>query len=305
MIVRGEWLLNQSVPSGNLKLCVSIGGIRCAIISQDTGFLNILKARYKWFEASGPADYEILVSPLASEELALEQIGRPLQSMIEHINSGNNYIIKQAEKPFIAVVNTFTRKILVKLWRSEDCFDSFLRMLFVLILSGDKSLILNASAVSKNGSGLVFLGPSGSGKTTVVQLSDGNSVLSDEAVILRPHNGGFRVYGTPFGGDFIPYRSNVRAEIGGLYLLMKDRQNSIKPLDKVQSLANLYQSVPLFSGDHRIKRRILEACRSLADKVPFYELHFLPDPSFWQVLDEVNILEDEQFRYETRLQHTT
>jgi hypothetical protein len=152
---------------------------------------------------------------------------------------------------------------------------------------------------------LVFLGPSGSSKTPIVQLSDGRTVLSDEMVILKPHNGGFRVYGTPFGGDFIPYRSNVRAELGGLYLLKKDRKNSLKRLDKVQALANLYQGVPMFSGDHRVKRRILDACRSLVDKVPIHELHFLPDPSFWQVLNQPTILEDEQSQCETRLQHTT
>jgi hypothetical protein len=291
---REGWILDQQVNlSGNRKIFLSIGAIRCAIISHDSGFLDLLRARYKWFESCRPADYEILVRLLPSEEIALEKIGRPSQTLIKHINSGNNYIIKQVGKLFVAVANTVSKKVLVQTWRNEDCFDSFLSMLFTLILAYDKGLLLCASAVSENGWGSVFLGPPGSGKTTVIQLSSGRMVLSDEMVILKPHNGGFRVYGTPFGGEFIPYRSNFRAELGGLYLLKKDRKNWLKLLDKVQAQANLYQGVPAFTGDYRLKRRILDTCRVLADKCPVNELHFLPDPSFWQVLEGRPIREGE------------
>jgi hypothetical protein len=305
MVVHGEWVLDkQHIPSGNGKLFISIGGISCSIICQAPFFLDLLRARYQWFESSGPADYEILVR-LLPEELALEINSRPVPPLIKKVKSGDNYIIKQPDMLFVAVANTFSRKVLVKLWKSEDCFDSFLRMLFTLILTAERGLLLHASAVSENGRCSVFLGPSGSGKTTVVRLSDGRTVLSDEMVIIKPHNGGYRVYGTPFRGESIPDRSNARAEIGGLYLLKKDRKNSLMSLDEGQASAGLYQCVPLFSGDSQLQSRILDACRTLVATVPVHELHFLPDPSFWQILNGHIIREDGQLYTDTCLPHTT
>ena len=140
----------------------------------------------------------------------------------------------------------------------------------------------------KNGRGSVFFGPSGSGKTTIARLSAGRTILSDEMVIVKPHNGGYRVYGTPFWSEFSPDRSNTRAELDGLYSLKKDQRNSLRSLDKVHAAKNLYQCVPFFSDDGQLQSRILDTCRTLVDTVPVYELHFLPDPSFWQVLNEHN-----------------
>ncbi len=305
MDFRGERVLDrQLIPSGTRKFSISIGGIRCAIISHDTSFLDLLRVRYQWFESSGPAVYEILIRLVPVEKLALEEIRRSPHPLIEKVHSGDNYIIKQADKLFVAVANTSSKKVLIKMWESEDCFDSFLRALFTLILADEGGLLLHASAVSENGRGSVFFGPSGSGKTTVARLSIGRTVLSDEMVIIKPHNGGYRVYGTPFCGEFIPDRNSTRAELDGLYSLKKDQRNSLMSLDKGQALANLYQCVPFFNGDSQLQSRILDTCRTLVDTVPVYELHFLPDPSFWQVLDGHILPEGEQLYADTRPRHT-
>jgi hypothetical protein len=302
MVIRGEGILDrQNIPSGNGKLSISIGGIRCAIFSHDTGFLDFLRARYRWFESSGPAAYEILVRLLPVEELNKEKISCSLHPLIKKVNSGDNYIIRQTEKPFVAVANTFSRKVLIKMNQSEDSFDSFLRLLFAMILSGEKGLLLHASAVSEKGRGSVFLRASGCNKTAIGQLADGRTILSNEVVVIRPHNGGYRVYGTPFGAEFLPAPSNARAELNGLYLLKEAQENRVVLMDKAQALAYLYQCVPFFNGDSRIQSRILEACRALIDLVPVYELHFLPDASFWPMLSEWIVKESEQLFSGARL----
>lgn len=287
MSILGDQILDTRYTSARPeKLFISIGGISCAIIGHDPYFFDLLRARYQWFQSSGPATYEILVRLLSSEEFTLEDVGQPLYPPINRVNSGNNYIIRQADNPFVAVVNTLSKKVLVKLSSSQYCFDSFLRMLFTLILADERGLLLHASAVSENGRGSVFFGPSGSGKTTVTQLSTGRTILTDELGIIRPYNGKYRVYGTPFWGDFMPYRCNVWAELTGLYSLKKDHRNSLVPLNKVQAVNYLYKCVPFFSNDNQLLGRIHDTCCALVDTVPVYELHFRPDTSFWQLVTE-------------------
>jgi hypothetical protein len=273
MVVRGERILDKNrIISGSRKLFISIGGIRCAVISHDTSFLELLRTRYQRFESSGPAEFEILIELVTVDKLALEKTSRPLHPLIKRVNSGDNYIIKQADKLFTAVVNTFSRKVLIKMVKSADCFDSFLRMLYILILASEKGLLLRASAVSEKGRGSVFFDPDDSGKTTA-RVATGRTVLSDEMVVIKPHNGGFRVYGTPFCDESVSDRSSARAELGGLYYLNKDGKNSLTSLDKVQALAILYQCVPFFYSDSQLQGSIFEACRALVEAVPVYELH--------------------------------
>jgi hypothetical protein len=303
--VGNQLLDTQHLPSLSRKFFISIGGIRCAIFSYDTGFLDLLQARYRWFESSGPAAYEILIKLVSLEDLTLENAKMPLQPMIKKVNSGDNYIIKQADNQFVAVVNTSSKKVLLKMRKSEYCFDSFLRMLFTLILVDERGFLLQASAVSENGRGSVFFGPSGSGKSTVARLSEERTVLSDELVLVKPHNGGYRVYGTPFWSGFSPDWSNARAELSGLYSLKKAQTNGLMSLDRVQALTKLYQCVPFFKGDVQLQKRILGACFALVNTVPVYELHFLPDLSFWQVLNESSPEGSKQLYSDTRPRHAT
>jgi hypothetical protein len=304
MGIRGDRVLDtQHIPSGTRKLSISIGGIRCVILCHDTSFIDLLRARYQWFESPGPAVYEILVRLVPIELLTLDNVRLPAHPHIKKVNSSDNYIIKEAGNLFVAVANTFSKKVLVKLWKSKYCFDSFLRILFTLILTDERGLLLHASAVSENGRGSVFFGPSGSGKTTITRLSSGRTILSEEMVIIKPHNGGYRVYGTPFWGDFSPDRSSTRAELDCLYSIKKDQRNSLMLLDKSQAVKNLYQCVPFFSDDGQLQNRIFDTCRTLVDAVPVYELHFLPDPSFWQVLNEHSSRGNERLRSDTRLRH--
>ncbi|OGO22500.1 MAG: hypothetical protein A2144_10680 [Chloroflexi bacterium RBG_16_50_9] len=268
------------------KFFISIGGIGCAIISHDVRFLDLLRTRYQWFQSSGPAAYEILVRLAPIDEFDLEMTSQPFYPLVRKMTSGDNYIIRRVDNPFVAVVNTSSRKVLVKMWNSQYCFDSFLRMLFTLILSDEEGLLLQASAVSDNGRATVFFGPPGSGKTMATRLYAGRKILTDGMVIIKPHNGGFRVYGTPFGGDFTFGRSNARAELAGLYLLKKDTKNSLVPLDSTQAVENLYKCALIFGDDHKMSSRIRHTCGSLVETIPVYELHFSPAPSFWQ---EVNV----------------
>ncbi|MBI4304241.1 MAG: hypothetical protein HY665_07910 [Chloroflexi bacterium] len=277
-------LETASAPPRAERLSLCIGGISCSIMSQDTAFLDLLRQRYQWFEMSGPATYEILLQLTPADEL-ISSNSAESSPEVKRINSGDNYLIRQAHNPFVAVVNVLSKKALVKLWNSEFSFDNFLRILYSLILVKEGGLLLHASSVSDGGRGRVFFGPSGSGKTTIAQLSGGRTVLTDELALIRPRDSGYRVYGTPFWGEFKPGKSNGRAELAGLYALKKDQSNCIVPIDKVQAVTELYRCVLFFSHELPLLSRILDTCCALVDAIPVYELHFQRDPAFWEVLN--------------------
>lgn len=268
------------------KLSISIGDTCCSIRCQDEDFLNLLRERYHWFESSGPAAYDILLQLVPLSELPFDGLGNPPQPVVKRINTEYNYIIKRADNPFVAVVNTLSKKVLVKMWNSQYCFDSFLRILYTLILAEQGGLLLHASSVSDGRQGYVFFGPSGSGKTTIANLSPGHTILTDELALIRPRDGRYQIYGTPFWGEFTPGRSNTLAELTGLYLLKKEQRNSLVPLDAVSAVTELYRSVLFFSKEIPLLKRVLETCCALVDTVPVYELHFRPDASFWEVVNE-------------------
>jgi len=246
----------------------------------------MLRARYQSFESLDPATYEILVQLVPLFDLSFDNMGDLSRIEVKRISTGDDYIIRRKDNPFVAMVNTLSRKALVKMWDSEYCFDSFLRIFYSLILADEGGLLLHASSTSDRGRANVFFGPSGSGKTTVARLSQDRTVLTDELAIIKPWDGKYQVYGTPFWGEFTPGRSNAQAELNGLYSLKKDQRNSIVPLDKIRAVMDLYRCVLFFSDDSQLLSRILDTCCAVVDKVPIYELHFRQDPSFWEVLNE-------------------
>jgi len=268
------------------KLTLSIGGICCSIHSEDSRFLDVLRARYQSFEALDPATYEIFVQLVPFPALSFDNTGGIPRIDVKRTSTGDGYLVRRKDNPFVAMVNTLSRKVQVKMWDSEYCFDSFLRIFYSLTLVDEGGLLLHASSASDRGRANVFFGPSGSGKTTVARLSQGRTVLTDELAIIKPLDGRYKVYGTPFWGEFTPGRSNVQAELNGLYSLKKDQRNSILPLDKIRAVMDLYRCVLFFSDDSQLLSKILDTCCAVVDKVPIYELHFRQDPSFWEVIND-------------------
>ncbi len=143
--------------------------------------------------------------------------------------------------------------------------------------------------------GYVFAGPSESGKSTIAMLSSGGySVLNDETVIVKKENGSYIVSSTPFRGDFLE-NEDESAPLKVIFLIKHaGEKNVIKELSKREFVTRFLKEVicsdTLLSMNRvDIFSEMLDFCTDVASEVPFYELQFLPDKSFWVSIDNLNM----------------
>lgn len=160
--------------------------------------------------------------------------------------------------------------------------ENFLRVLYANLCLRASGLLLHAAGVVRGGKGFVFFGPSGSGKTTVARLSPGDTVLSDDLIVLKMHAGTVRVYGVPFRGDFPEApRVNVSAALCGLFALIKAPEHVVAPVERPEAIARLLSCVPFVMVDAESTERAMGVCAQIADRVPVRALRFRPDSGFW------------------------
>jgi ABC-type molybdenum transport system ATPase subunit/photorepair protein PhrA len=167
---------------------------------------------------------------------------------------------------------------------TENC----LRILYSFLLMKQKGFLLHASGVINNECGYVFFGKSGSGKTTVARLSD-YMVLSDDVVVIKKYNDTFKVCATPFGGKDIEIKRkiNVCSRVCALFSLKKDQNTWFKKLTYSQAIFSLISNVICFSTELKQIEEILNLCSDLLTRSPCYEMHFLPDKSFWRKINDI------------------
>ncbi|MGB7845568.1 MAG: hypothetical protein WBL63_08130 [Candidatus Acidiferrum sp.] len=94
----------------------------------------------------------------------------------------------------------------------------------------------------EDGSGYLFLGHSGAGKSTLARLwmaQPGVHLLSDDRIIIRKHDDGFWMYGTPWHGD-AGVSSPDRAPLSAIYFLEQAPTNELASLSTSTAAAELF-----------------------------------------------------------------
>ncbi len=165
-------------------------------------------------------------------------------------------------------------------------FRGVLSLLYSLVLPYAGALLLHSSGLIREGKSVLFLGASGAGKSTILKLSEeGGTALSDELVGVRKRNGDYCAFDTPFGRESV--QRNTFAPLKALLFLNHGKENYVVPLGQRQSLLKLMANVyyPARQGDGL--ERVLSLSESLVRGVPAYELHFRPDPSVLEVIDDL------------------
>jgi hypothetical protein len=132
--------------------------------------------------------------------------------------------------------------------------------------------------VDSDSTGYLFVGQSGAGKSTMARLwaeKGAAAILSDDRVVLREHDEGLWMYGTPWHGE-APLASPRRSRIARLLFLRHAARNEVVEVPRADAVARLFAaSFPPFH-DRRALAFCLEFLDALVGRVRCAELRFAP-----------------------------
>ena len=135
--------------------------------------------------------------------------------------------------------------------------------------------VFHGAAVSAGGKGYIFTAPSGTGKSTHISLwmklfGDKVSVINGDKPIVRILEDKAIVYSCPWAGKE-GWRTNSFAEIGGICLIRRGKENKITRISPSEYFDELMHQVYI-PKDGRAMLKTLELVDALARLVPFYLL---------------------------------
>jgi hypothetical protein len=143
-----------------------------------------------------------------------------------------------------------------------------------------------AGVVLPGGEGLLFVGQSGAGKSTLSRMwrtEPGVRVLSDERMIVRRHDDGVWMYGTPWHGDGYVAEPG-RARLERVFLLRQAPENGLAAVAPVAAAARLFACAFVPFHDAAGLDFSLGLLTEIVGRCRCAELAFVPDRS---VLDFV------------------
>ncbi|RLC81639.1 MAG: hypothetical protein DRI61_03625 [Chloroflexi bacterium] len=158
----------------------------------------------------------------------------------------------------------------------------FIRTVFAIWAFDQGAVLFHAAGVIHRGKAWAFFGPSGSGKTTIVRLSEGKEILSDDLLLLRRKAKGWEAWATPFS----LYRSErLSTPLHVLMRLVKAQGDYVEPLRPSVALGELIASSPVVNADPSRLPALLARWEQILTSVPVCSLCFRKSNAFWEVID--------------------
>ncbi|PON16236.1 hypothetical protein C2W62_19570 [Candidatus Entotheonella serta] len=153
-------------------------------------------------------------------------------------------------------------------------------LLILHLLSQRRGVEVHACGIiDAQGRGHVFMGHSGAGKTTLARLWASDlqvTILSDDRIILRRADDGYRIYGTPWHGE-AHFACTAEAPLGSLTIIGHGLHHTLTPLAPLEAIGRFMScSFPPFYNPEALAW-MLEFFIDIVHVIPTYTLAFLPN----------------------------
>ncbi|MBN1426534.1 hypothetical protein JXA88_18455 [Candidatus Fermentibacteria bacterium] len=259
------------------ELTLEIGGLSTTIVVPEEPIAEVLLDRYAAFLIPETTDESIIRVELLTG--SLEQ-GYRAPTIV---SDGDTITVTRHD--LSATSRNRGKTWHARMIANEYTFDSCLRVLYTLRLLEHEGFLVHASAQLRNGIGCIFTGKSEAGKSTISRLGTDNLVLCDELPMVRKVNGGYRVWGTPFWGEFGKGTITASGDVKTVFFLNKAPFNRSTPLSSAKALPRLLQTTLFFSRDRTMVDAAMQRCMDFLDHVSAFDLYFRPEPGVWEAVD--------------------
>jgi hypothetical protein len=257
---------------------LDIGGLGIDLICNDLSLTGQLARRYRHFPPVAPRRYRAFIQ-IEPGGVSTSLIQLPLRF--------RDGVLKYDAPGFQGYVDPAAghASLTLRSLQPEVELDYYLRTVCALLAFEAGGALFHAAAILRGGRAYAFFGHSGSGKSTVARLSAPDVVLNDDLVLLMPRDGAWQVHATPFWNQFHGQNPAPPAPLAGLFRLVQDQQVYLERMEPAHAAAEMIASLPVVSADRSRGVQLIQRCQAILERVPAYRLHFLPDASFWPLVE--------------------
>ncbi|MBV9791680.1 MAG: hypothetical protein JOZ51_26015 [Chloroflexi bacterium] len=267
-------------PADPQLICgLSIAGLGITLHCNDPALAAALRQRYRDF----PLETEPLL--VARIMLAGSERTAPLYDPALSFHDG---LIRFTTPSYFGTIDAQAGRAELTIsstYPLED-IEYFVRVIYALLAFRAGGLLLHGAGIARTGRGYLFCGYSGSGKTTVARLSPDDQVLNDDLVVALPDGDRWLLYATPFWNPTQVRPGGIKcAPLTALLRLVQNTTVFLEPMGAGQALAEIIANAPVLPADPTLSAALLLRGQQILRAVPAYRLHFLPDPSFWPLVE--------------------
>ncbi len=276
--------MSKAGASSSEKLTLSIGGVvgQVELDGAPPVFLEQVRARYGAFRlpAAGAvaADFSLRlrIDPLAAPG---SSAARRLQETEAHplaVTARGNVLSAERWDFAVRLARRSARgggplgfRGQGRCEASPFALDCVLRVLFATLLPRVGGMLIHGCGLRHAAVGVVFPGVSGAGKTTLARKApDADDVLSDELVAVRRLDDGWRVFGTPFWGDFARGGISMRSwPLRTVAFLNQAREVAMTPITSSDATLRLLGCFLAFATDRASVERSLGVAVRLCGEI--------------------------------------
>ncbi len=203
------------------------------------------------------------------------------------VNGDDGEAFRLSSSDFDCRVVLKKKKGELKIRPDANAFNTFLRVLYSVVLLGENGFLVHAAGLERNGEGYLFPGRSSSGKTTLARNAKGFRVLSDELVAVRRENKSLRLFSTPFSGEYDGEIERLDADLKAMvFLNARLEPGKVTPVKEghFELAVNLMRNVFFFLRDGESSRKMLHLCCAVCDNVPGYNAGYVNTASLGEIV---------------------